>query len=110
MCAGQVGPVDGRDRRACGRAPDDPVVVEHGLAVGGEPDVALQAGGAEPEGEGEGLDRVLRGVGPGAPVGERRSVGSTSDGRRVGTRAMLAAERHRSTVVRPRDSSELPQV
>ena len=50
--------------------PHHPVVVEHGLAVGGQPHVALEPGGAQPHGQREGLQRVLGGVGPGAPVGE----------------------------------------
>ena len=45
-------------------------MVEHGDAVGGEPHVALQTGGAEPQGQLEGLERVLLGVGPCAAVGE----------------------------------------
>jgi hypothetical protein len=46
------------------------VVVEHRLAVSGEPHVALQARGAQPDGQREGLQRVLRGVGSGPTVGE----------------------------------------
>ncbi len=46
------------------------VVVEHGLAVLGQPDVALEPRGAEPQGQAEGLERVLLGVSPGPPVGE----------------------------------------
>ena len=48
----------------------DPVVVENGDAVGGQPDIALQTGGAELQGRAEGLDRVLRSAVTGAPVGE----------------------------------------
>ena len=46
------------------RPPDDPVVVEHGDAVGGDPDVALQPGGAQFQGQLEPGQRVLRGVRP----------------------------------------------
>src|ERR687898_44480 len=42
---------------------DEAVMVEDGLAVGGEPDVALEPGGAQPQGEGEGLEGVLRRMG-----------------------------------------------
>ena len=68
---GQLGPgaraAIGRRRS---RPADDAVVVEHRLAVGGEPDVALEAGRAQPQGQRERLEGVLGGVGPGAPVGE----------------------------------------
>ena len=67
----------GRRRR---RPPDDTVVVEHGVAVGGDPHVALEAGGAEAHGQAEGVERVLRGVGPGPTVGE-------ADGRTQGGEA-----------------------
>ena len=50
---------------------DDPVVIEHRDAVSGQPDVALEAGRAQPEREVERLDRVLGRVGTSAAVGER---------------------------------------
>ena len=57
----------GRRRRPL---PDDAVVVEHRLAVGGEPHVALEAGGAEANGQRK-ASRVFSGaLRPGAPVGE----------------------------------------
>jgi hypothetical protein len=49
---------------------DDAIVIEDGNAVGGEPDVALEAGGPELQREPERLDGVLGGVGPGPAVGE----------------------------------------
>ena len=58
------------DRLAPEEAAEDAVVVEHGHTVGGEPDVALQAGGAEPQGQLEGLEGVLPGVAAGASMGE----------------------------------------
>ncbi len=49
---------------------DDPVVVEHGDAVGRDPDVALQAVGAQLEGQLESSQGVLGGVGPGPAMSE----------------------------------------
>jgi len=46
-------------------------VIEDGDAVGGEPDVALEAGRSESQGEGKRVEGVLRGVRAGPPVGER---------------------------------------
>ena len=67
----QGGPVDLRRSASVGAADPPAVVVEHGHAVGGEPHVALEPGGAQPEAELEGLDGVLGGVGPCATVRER---------------------------------------
>lgn len=53
------------------RAANHTIVIEHGLAVGGDPDVALESGGAESEGEEERLDGVLGGVSARTTVGER---------------------------------------
>ena len=59
---------------------DDPVVVEHRHAVAGQPDVALQAGGAETQPELERLQRVLRRMGSAPrwakPIGRASSEGS----------------------------------
>ena len=46
------------------------VVVEDRDPVSGEPDVGLQPGRPEPQGQGERVQGVLRGVRPGPPVGE----------------------------------------
>ena len=53
---------------------DHPVVVEHRHAVGGDPDVALEARGAQLQGQFEPRQRVLRGMGPGAAMAERDGI------------------------------------
>ncbi|MEY4223877.1 MAG: hypothetical protein RIS33_811, partial [Actinomycetota bacterium] len=58
------------DRHLASPAPDETVVIENGHPVGGDPDIGLESGGTEAEGQLERLDRVLVGVGPGSPVGE----------------------------------------
>jgi len=68
MCSGLV-------RRARGDRPPsalarDAVVIEHGHAVGAEPHVVLQAGGAQLEGEFDRRGRVLRRLVARAEVGE----------------------------------------
>ena len=45
-------------------------MIEYGHPVGRHPDIGLQSGGAEPEGQLKRVDRVLLGVGPGSPVSE----------------------------------------
>ena len=50
---------------------DHAVVIEHRHPVGGQPDVALEAGRAEAKCQLERLDRVLRRVRASAAVGER---------------------------------------
>jgi len=45
-------------------------VVEDDGPVGGQPDVAFQAGGAQAQGQPKRLDGVVGGMGPAAPVGE----------------------------------------
>ena len=50
MCVGQVGPVEVGDPALPEALPHHAVVVEHGLAVAGEPDVALEPRGAQPNG------------------------------------------------------------
>jgi hypothetical protein len=67
---GEVGSVHLGDRTPTQAAAHHAIVVEHGDAVAGEPDVALESRGAEPDGQTEGLDGVLAGVGACAPVGE----------------------------------------
>jgi hypothetical protein len=67
----QVGPAQLGDPAFPGPDPHHAVVVEHRHPVGGEPQVALQPGGSEPEAQLERFDRVLRGVGTGATVGKR---------------------------------------
>ena len=57
-------------RQAADTTPDDAVMVEHGDPVGGDPDIALDAGRSEASGQREGVDRVVRGMGPSAPVSE----------------------------------------
>ena len=47
------------------------IVVEHGNAVRGQPDVALEAGRAQRKGQREGVERVLAGVRTSAPMAER---------------------------------------
>ena len=66
--------VDRRDRPAPQPSAHHPVVVEHRLAVGGEPHIALEAGGPQAQRQLEGLQRVLRRVGPSAPVGETNGL------------------------------------
>ncbi len=69
---GQIGPGDLADRPAAeAAAAHDAVVVEHGSPVGGEPHVALDPGGPEPQGQLERLDRVLGCLGARSAVGER---------------------------------------
>ena len=70
MCSGQVGAGDVADRPLAPADPHDAVVVEHRDAVAGQPDVALEPGRAEAQAQREGLERVLRGVGAGAAMGE----------------------------------------
>jgi hypothetical protein len=48
----------------------DAVVVEHGVPVAGEPHVALEAGGAEADGQAERVEGILGRVGPRSSVGE----------------------------------------
>lgn len=67
---GQAGPVDRGDGPVAQADLDLPVVVEDDGPVGGQPDVALQAGGAQAQGQRERLDGVVGGVGAPAPVGE----------------------------------------
>ena len=71
---GQVGAVHRGDGPAAQAPAGDAVVVEHRLAVGGEPHVALDAGGAEAEGQREGLERVLGSVRARARGGRMRRV------------------------------------
>ena len=66
----QLRPGELADRSLAKPGGDDAVVVEHRLAVGGQPDVALETGRTEPQAEGERLERVLPGVCPGTPMGE----------------------------------------
>ena len=70
MCVGQVGPVEVGDPALPEALAHHAVVVEHGLAVPGEPHVALEPRRAQPNGQDKGFQRVLGGVGPGSPVGE----------------------------------------
>ena len=49
-------------------------MIEDGDAVGGQPDVAFEAVGAETKCQRKGIDRVLPGVRLGAPMGERDGV------------------------------------
>jgi hypothetical protein len=67
---GERGPVDGADGPVAQADLDLPVVIEDDRPVGGEPDVALEAGRAQAQGELERLDGVVGGVGPPAAVGE----------------------------------------
>ena len=67
---GQVGGPELVDRPASPPDSNDAVMVEHDLAVGRQPDVTLQPGGAELEGALERLDRVLRRPVPGSPMGK----------------------------------------
>ncbi len=67
---GQVVGHGTRDRPAPTPDTDDTVVIEHGHAVGGQPDVALEPGGPELQGDPERLDRVLRRPVAGASMGE----------------------------------------
>ena len=68
----EVGPVDlGDPPRLRRPTRTTPSWSSTGDTVAGQPDVALEPGRAEPEAQREGLDRVLRRMGPGAPMGER---------------------------------------
>ncbi len=58
----------------------DPVVVEHRHPVGGQPDIALQPAGTELEGQAEGFEGVLGGVGAGTPMGEDDRFGEQRRG------------------------------
>jgi hypothetical protein len=60
----------GADRSTAPAQPDDAIVIEHRDAVGSQPDVALQPGRPELEGDMERLDGVLRRPVPGTAVGE----------------------------------------
>ena len=66
------------DRAPPEALPHHAVVVEHGTPSRGEPHVALEARRAQPQGEPEGLQGVLRGVGPGPrcakPIGGRAAT------------------------------------
>ena len=68
---GQVGAGDFLDGAAAQAAFDHPVVVEHGDAVGGEPDIALETGRTEAECERKRFERVFGGMGSGTPMAER---------------------------------------
>ena len=70
MCSGRSARAISEIGRRREAAADDTVVVEHRLAVGGDPHVALEAGGAEAHGQAEGVERVLRSMGPRPAVGE----------------------------------------
>ena len=67
---GEVDPVDVAYGAASQSASQRAVVVEHRHAVPGDPHITLETGGAETQREREGLQGVLRGVRPRAPVGE----------------------------------------
>ena len=67
----EIAPIHLTDRHPAGCAPSHhAVVVEHGHPVGGEPDIALEPRRPEPEGEGEGLEGVLRRMRTGSAVPE----------------------------------------
>ena len=74
MCGGRSARTDRPDRPPPPADPHHAVVVEHGDAVGGQPDVALETGRAETKAQREGIERVLGGMGASAPVGERDRV------------------------------------
>ena len=67
----QIGSSNVADRATANAPLDHAVVIEHGHAVGGEPDVALQPGRTEFECQLEGLERVLRSMRAGASMSER---------------------------------------
>ena len=67
---GQLVPGERADGPLAPAELDDAVVIEHRHAVGGHPHVALQTGRSEAEAQREGGDRVVAGMGAGAPVGE----------------------------------------
>ena len=62
------------DRALAALHPHHAVVIEDGNAIGGQPHVALEAVGAETKCQLKGIDRVLPGVCPGTPMGERDGV------------------------------------
>jgi hypothetical protein len=77
--AGKVSAVEVGDRSLAPTDPHDAVVIEHRDAVAGQPDVALEPGGAEAKAQLEGLQGVLRSMGastamsePDGPFEERR--------------------------------------
>ena len=69
--SGQVGAVDLAMARRRTPAAHHAVVVEDRHAVGGEPDVALEAGGAQAQGQRERLEGVLGSVGARSAVSKR---------------------------------------
>ena len=71
MCEGRLSRPKRRQLPPPEARAHDAVVVEHRNAISRQPDVALQAGRAEAQRQGEGLDRVLPGVRLRATVGER---------------------------------------
>ena len=71
MCTGQLTAQELTDRALPPPDPRHAVVIEHRHPVGGQPDVALEAGRAEAKCQLERLDRVLRRVRTSATVGER---------------------------------------
>ncbi len=89
MCSGLVRRARG-DRPPPALGAHDAVVIEHGHAVGAEPHVALQAGGAQLEGE---FDRaiVFSGAWSRAPRWAKPMGGSSSDGSRSCTTSAWAS-------------------
>ena len=67
---GQIRALHVADQSLAPAEPNNTVVIEHHHPVGGQPGVALQARRAEPQGQREGIERVLTGMGAGAAVGE----------------------------------------
>ena len=63
--------VERRDRPTPQTGSHHTVVIEHGDAVGGDPGVALEPGGPEPDRQLERLEGVLRGMGPRPAMGEQ---------------------------------------
>src|SRR5690606_9719154 len=72
----KVGPLDVADPPPAQHAAHDAVVVQHDLAVGGQPGVALEPGGAQAQPQPERLDGVLGSMRARTAVGEQngRSV------------------------------------
>ena len=68
------------DRAPPEQRSDPAIVVQDRDAVGGAPHVALKPGGTHGAGSCEGLERVLGGMRPSAPVGEQDRVGGPFGG------------------------------
>ncbi len=95
---GQLAPGQLGDATAPGSPAHHAVVVEHRLPVGGEPDVALQPGGAQPRAASRKASRVFSGAWARAPRWAK-PIGGRSEGSR-GTAPSMPRRRRRRAPVR----------